>query len=212
MSTSNYRLHYRLRTRIGLEALARGEEIWVDLREYKGDYQLSNFGRVRSKEKTYLQKNRFGTYSLRTYPSRILSQFMTGGRNHNYCSIGLTRLDGKVLRAAYIHRLVLETFVGPCPPGMQCRHLDGNSQNNRLDNLCWGTPKEDAEDKRRHGTLLVGSKNHASKLSYEIAEEMRRLYATGDYKQSDIASMFGVTQSAVSAVVLRLRWSEPECH
>ena len=41
---------------------------------------------------------------------------------------------GKTSRK-YIHRLVLETFVGPCPLGMQCRHLDGNRSNNEVDNL-----------------------------------------------------------------------------
>ncbi len=50
-----------------------------------------------------------------------------------------------------VHRLVLEAFVGPCPPGMQCRHLDGNPANNRLENLAWGTHAENAADKIRHG-------------------------------------------------------------
>lgn len=46
----------------------------------------------------------------------------------------------------YIHRLVLETYVGPCPKGMECRHLDGNRTNNHLHNLCWGTHLENMED------------------------------------------------------------------
>ena len=53
----------------------------------------------------------------------------------------------------YIHELVCEAFHGPRPYGMQCRHLDGNKLNNCADNLCWGTPQENTEDKRRHGTL-----------------------------------------------------------
>src|SRR5262245_23559473 len=38
-------------------------------------------------------------------------------------------------RSRRVHRLVLEAFVGPCPPGKLCRHLDGDSGNSRLDNL-----------------------------------------------------------------------------
>lgn len=46
-----------------------------------------------------------------------------------------------------VHRLVLEAFVGPCPPGMECRHLDDDPRNNRLDNLAWGDPRG---ERRRH--------------------------------------------------------------
>jgi hypothetical protein len=53
-----------------------------------------------------------------------------------------------------VHRLVLEAFVGPCPIGMQCRHFpDPNPANCNLKNLQWGTPMENTEDKRVHGTL-----------------------------------------------------------
>lgn len=49
-----------------------------------------------------------------------------------------------------IHRLVLETYVGPCPKDMECRHLNGNSSDNRLKNLKWGTMKENRKDKVKH--------------------------------------------------------------
>ena len=44
----------------------------------------------------------------------------------------------------YVHRLVLVTFVGPRPEGMECLHLDGDPGNNNLPNLRWGTHKENA--------------------------------------------------------------------
>lgn len=55
-------------------------------------------------------------------------------------------------RGRYVHHLVLEAFVGPRPHGMQCRHINGNSLDNRLKNLAWGTPSEDNYDRVRHGT------------------------------------------------------------
>lgn len=55
-------------------------------------------------------------------------------------------------RDKYLHHIVLEAFVGPRPPGMQCRHLNGNSLDNRLENLQWGTAREDNYDRVRHGT------------------------------------------------------------
>ena len=52
----------------------------------------------------------------------------------------------------YIHRLVLETFVGPCPDSMECRHLDSDRTNNRLGNLKWGTKSENHQDAIKRGT------------------------------------------------------------
>ncbi len=48
-----------------------------------------------------------------------------------------------------LHRAMLETFVGPCPDGMVCRHLNGDKLDARLTNLAWGTPAENADDNRR---------------------------------------------------------------
>lgn len=50
-----------------------------------------------------------------------------------------------------VHRLVLEAFVGPCPPGMEARHiLVRDVTDNRLVNLAWGTRFENAQDRKRH--------------------------------------------------------------
>ncbi len=53
-------------------------------------------------------------------------------------------------RAYFVHDLVLTAFIGPRPLGQQSRHLDGDRANNRIENLAWGTAKENAEDKKRH--------------------------------------------------------------
>lgn len=46
----------------------------------------------------------------------------------------VVHINGKRYR---VHRLVLETFVGPCPDGMECDHSDRNRRNNALTNLRW---------------------------------------------------------------------------
>lgn len=58
-------------------------------------------------------------------------------------------------RPIYIHQLVLKTFVGPCPEDMEIRHLDGNSQNNHLNNLKYGTRSENRIDSLDHGTHVT---------------------------------------------------------
>lgn len=51
-----------------------------------------------------------------------------------------------------VHTLVLTAFDGPRPDGLECRHLDGNPDNNWLSNLRWGTPSQNTHDAVRHGT------------------------------------------------------------
>ena len=58
------------------------------------------------------------------------------------------------------HRLVLEAFVGPCPTGLETRHLNGVRNDNRLDNLAWGTPAEQMDDILRHGHRRTGPDHH----------------------------------------------------
>ncbi len=52
----------------------------------------------------------------------------------------------------YVHRLILEAFVGTCPDGMEGCHGDGDPTHNWLSNLRWGTDKENQADSKRHGT------------------------------------------------------------
>jgi HNH endonuclease len=48
--------------------------------------------------------------------------------------------------SVYVHKLVLEAFVGPAPEGMLCRHENDVKSDNNLKNLSWGTPLDNAYD------------------------------------------------------------------
>ena len=98
--------------------------------------------------------------------------------SYGYRVVGL-REDNDKHKFVFVHVLVLETFVGPCPPGMQCRHLDGNRQNNRRKNLVWGTHAENEADRVRHGNLLRGSRHGMSKITEADISEIRRLRREG---------------------------------
>lgn len=69
------------------------------------------------------------------------------------------------LKNEIISRLVLLTFVGPCPKGMECCHNDGNNKNNNLSNLRWDTPKNNHADRKKHGTIIYGENNPKAKLN-----------------------------------------------
>ena len=54
----------------------------------------------------------------------------------------------------FVHRLILMTFVGLPPEGCETRHLDGDPSNNHIDNLEWGTHKQNIQDAIEHGTHM----------------------------------------------------------
>lgn len=78
-----------------------------------------------------------------------------------------------------IHRLVLETFRGKPRDGEECRHLNGIKTDNRLENLWWGTPKENARDRRKHGDQPMGERSGKSKLNEVAVKVIRYLYNNG---------------------------------
>lgn len=106
-------------------------------------YEASDAGRIRS-------------YALSR--PRILQGHVSRG----YVKVKLISDAGKTYEH-FAHRLVLLTFVGPSPAGMECRHLNGKSQDNRLDNLRWGTPTENQMDRIRHGTHPLAAKTKCPK-------------------------------------------------
>jgi hypothetical protein len=120
-------------------------EYWKWILGYEGLYKVSTRGRVKS----IARKIRRSNGSDLPIKEKILSP--TFGNNGQYPLVGLWK-ENKC-KWYYIHRLVLETFVEPCPEGMECRHYpDGNPRNCYLENLSWGTPIQNMSDKKEHGT------------------------------------------------------------
>lgn len=120
---------------------------------------------------------------------------------------GVTLCNGKRKRKRYyVHQLVLLAFVGPCPKGMQCRHFpDRDRSNNRLENLSWGTPKQDHQDKLVHGTHLEGGRHPNAILTDHQAAQIKNLAAAGNTNKK-IAAMTGVKYGLVRRIVLGERY------
>lgn len=116
------------------------------------------------------------------------------------------------VRAYPIHRLVLLTFVGPCPDGMECRHLDGNPANNHLKNLQWGTKEENAQDRFAHGTSNRGmhycqGEDHAqAKLSDEDVLEIRRKFSAKVNTARELADRYSVSMETVYGITGGRTW------
>lgn len=107
---------------------------WKPVLGYEGIYAVSVFGEVKSLRKL-----------------KILSP---GKTKRGYLTVSLSSKGNS--KTYYVHRLVLESFVGPCPVGLEARHLNGDKEANNLFNLQWGTSDQNVEDNRR---LKVYGKN-----------------------------------------------------
>ena len=110
----------------------------------------------------------------------------------------------------FVHRLLLQTYVGPCPVGMMSMHKDGDETNFRLDNLQWATMVQIAQARIDRGTNYMpdtrGERQGCSKLTEDQVHEIFSMYRTGRYLQRTLAELFGVTQSNISCIVTRKTW------
>jgi len=173
-------------------------EKWKVISDYS-NYEVSNRGRVRSvlRLSKYRGRDRWSFGKIRKLCKTTFG----------YPAVALSKDGRKQLLT--VHRLVLKAFRGPPPaPGMVCRHLDGDTLNNRLANLVWGTYKENSDDMKRHGTSrAVGETNPTAKLTEKQVLKIRKLYATGEYTMISIATAYGVTKVCVLLIVHRRRWT-----
>ena len=131
------------------------------------------------------------------------SQLALVADSDGYLCINLYR-NGR-MQQMRVHALVLTIFVGPCPDGLQCRHLDGNKTNNHVSNLAWGTSHENHLDKATHGTIAKGERNGRSKLTNEDVAEIRKRRANGEMLET-IAHDFSVSKGTVSHVAIGRKW------
>lgn len=77
------------------------------------------------------------------------------------------RGENGTYKRKYGSHWVLIAFVGPCPPGMEACHNDGNCLNDHVGNLRWDTSVANKADMKRHGTQICGEKHPKAKIADE---------------------------------------------
>lgn len=102
--------------------------------------------------------------------------------------------------------LVLETFVGPCPEGMESCHENSIRIDNRLSNLRWDTPKGNQKDRVAYGTWPSGENNANAKLNDEEVKDIRCLLENTNMTQEEIGKIFGVGRGTVSNIKTKRDW------
>jgi len=118
-----------------------------------------------------------------------------------YKKIRLT-YKGDTLR---VHREVLKAFDRLPKKRELCRHLDGNPTNNNINNLKWGTHKENAQDCLRHGRNVFsrcGEESPVCKYTDKEIEDVRQMKKDGS-THKEIVEKYKMSKSHVSYIVNR---------
>jgi len=123
-------------------------ETWVAVIGYEGLYEVSDLGNVRSLARVDAQGGHRRLRLLK--PSRLDAWGHRGVK---------LRLDGAV-KSVYVHRLVLEAFVGPRPLEMVACHWNDIPDDNRLSNLRWASKSDNRLDCVRNGSDPNARKTH----------------------------------------------------
>ncbi|MCP1540007.1 hypothetical protein J2W79_005142 [Methylorubrum extorquens] len=154
---------------------------------------MSDLGRVRSLPRVDIRKVPRGGIILRAPIAQV-----TG-----YPMVTLCK-DGKRKRVA-VHTIVLNTFVGSCPPGMECLHDNDDRADPSLDNLSWGTRQQNLADRDARGRQARGERNGGGgKLTENDVRAIRAL--AGKEKGADVARNYKVTKEMIYGIWNNKTW------
>lgn len=181
-------------------------EIWKDIDGYEGIYQVSSLGRVRSLDRTLLDKNNV-EYKVKGKIRKISCN------GKGYQQIQLSK-EGR-LEMFLVHRLVAESFINN-PDGLPIvNHIDGSKTNNNVNNLEWVSNSENINHAISIGLRKTNNiKTHIKKESNSevtVREKIEDILSVfPDMKAKDIAELVGSKPSYVYKIKDRMDMSEEE--
>lgn len=169
-------------------------EEWKDIEGYKGLYQISNLGRVKS-------LSRVNPYGRKVKERILKSQLDSNG--YPYVSLW-NRNKRKAIR---IHQLVGKYFISNLMNLSELNHIDGIKSNFSISNLEWVSRKENVAHAMKNGLLnIFGENNPHSQLNQLDICSIRQEYSDGKLSQKQLAERYNTTQSNISLIISRKRW------
>lgn len=127
-------------------------EIWKDVVEYEGLYEVSNLGRIRTHKDKVTYTERHG---IRKWKQRIIKQkFQKRVRSEKYDARVIIWKDGKE-KTFLVSRLVARAFLENPLNLPQVNHIDGEPTNNNALNLEWCNEKENVNHAFKNNLIKI---------------------------------------------------------
>lgn len=143
----------------------RTTESWKPIAGYKGAYEVSDLGRVRSLDRHVYA----GPSGMRLHKGRVLSIHA----GDHYSKVRLKLAGGGSTKN--VHSLVAEAFIGPRPAGTEVCHNNGRHHDNRLINLRYDTHVANALERAMHGADPNARRTHCNQgHEFTPANTLRR--------------------------------------
>lgn len=163
-------------------------EIWNPIPGYP-PYYVSNLGRVKNSRTNKIRKPVLndcnGRYRVQLY---------------------IKETDSR--KTFYVYHLVMLAFVGPMPfDKREVNHIDGDKENNKLENLEYVTSKENKIHAKKMGRIPLGSKRPNSKLNESQINRIRKIYIPYKYSWRRIAEEYGVSTGTIKDIFDGKSWS-----
>jgi len=170
-------------------------EIWKDIEGYKGLYQISNLGRVKSLKR----KEIFGK-KTRIRNEKYLNQAI---HKSGYLFVSLSK--NNFTKNFMVHRLVILSFIKNTQNKPQVNHKNGIKTDNILENLEWVTASENRIHAYKIGLCKPNGENHhLAKLTENQVRKIR--YEHKNLTQKEIAKIYNIKQVTVSDIRRNKNW------
>lgn len=163
-------------------------EVWKDIKDYEGIYQVSNFGNVKSLGNEFSRKERF----LKLSP-----------QSKGYLTVVLQK--NATRKMVLVHRIVAEHFIGNTESKPQVNHINGDKTDNSIENLEWVSHKENLDHAIKNNLTLKGEENRNSKLKDVDVINIHSLLQKG-ITIKELSESYNVSYSTIDGIRTNRYW------